>query len=388
MLKNKRKIVVITVGRSDWGIYYPILKEIKKKKNLELKLIVSGAHLSKKFGYTIKEIERNGFEVSEKVQMLLPSDDPVSISKSIGLGVIGFAKAYEKIKPDIILVLGDRFEMLSAVVSAIPLKIPIAHIHGGEETEGAFDNVIRHSITKMAHIHFTSTKEYAKKIIQMGEESWRVNVVGAPALDNLKYMKILDRKVLERELNFKMVPPPLLVTLHPVTLELDKTEYYIRELLSALKEVNQKIIFTMPNPDTYNSIIRKEILNFSKNYKNCKIFENLGTQIYFNLMKYSIAMVGNSSSGIIEAPSFKLPVVNIGTRQKGRIKARNVIDVGYTKDEIIKGINKALSKTFRDSLKNLKNPYGDGKASKRIVNTLKKIKIDEKLLKKKFYLIK
>lgn len=382
MKKNKKKVAVVTVGRSDWGIYYPILQEIKKRKNLELKIIASGGHLSKQYGYTIKEIEKDGFKISEKVQMLLSSDDPISISTSIGLGVIGFAKAYEKIKPDIILVLGDRFEMLSSAIAALPLKIPIAHIHGGEETQGAFDNVIRHSITKMVHIHFTSTKEYAKKIEKMGEEKWRIFNVGAPSLENLKRIKFLKEKELEKKLNFPLNPKPLLVTLHPVTMELENTRYYIQQLLKALKKTNFPLIFTMPNPDTYNSIIRKEIINFSKGYKNCKVFENLGTQIYFNLMKYSLAMVGNSSSGIIEAPSFKLPVVNIGTRQKGRIKAKNVIDVGYSFNEILKGIEKATSKEFINTLKNLKNPYENGNSSKKIADILEKIQLDQRLFLK------
>lgn len=382
MKKNKKKVAVITVGRSDWGIYYPIITEIKKRKNLELKIIASGSHLSKHYGYTIKDIERNVFKISEKVQMLLCSDDPISISTSIGLGVIGFAKAYEKIKPDIILVLGDRFEMLSSVVGAVPLKIAIAHIHGGEETQGAFDNVIRHSITKMAHIHFTSTKEYAKRIEKMGEEKWRIFNVGAPALENFKRIKFLKEKELEKNLNFPLNPKPLLVTFHPVTMELENTRYYIQQLLKALKKTNFPLIFTMPNPDTFNSIIRKEIINFSKGYKNCKVFENLGTQIYFNLMKYSLAMVGNSSSGIIEAPSFKLPVVNIGTRQKGRVKARNVIDVGYSANEILKGIEKATSKEFINTLENLRNPYENGNSSKKIADILEKIQLDQRLLLK------
>lgn len=382
MLKNRRKIAVITVGRSDWSIYFPILKHIKKRKNLELKLIVSGSHLLKKFGYTIMDIERDGFEVSEKVKMLLSSDEPISISKSIGLGVIGFAKAYENLKPDIILVLGDRFEMFSAVVSAIPLKIPIAHIHGGEETKGAFDNVIRHSITKIAHLHFTSTREYAKRIQRMGEEKWRIFNVGAPSLENLKRIRFLKEKELEKKLDFSLNPKPLLVTFHPVTMELENTKYYIQELLKALNKTNFSLIFTMPNPDTYNSIIRKEIINFSKGFKNCKIFENLGTDIYYNLMKHSLAMVGNSSSGIIEAPSFKLPVVNIGSRQKGRIKAKNIIDVGYSFSEILKGIEKATSKEFINYLKNLKNPYKKANSSKKIVDVLENIKLDQKLLLK------
>jgi GDP/UDP-N,N'-diacetylbacillosamine 2-epimerase (hydrolysing) len=367
-----KKIAVLTTSRADYGILSPILKEILKRKSLKLELIVSGSHLSPNYGYTINEIEKDGFKISSKIEMLLASDTPSSISKSIGIGVIGFTDALVSIKPDILILLGDRFETLSCAIAALPLNIKIAHIHGGEETEGAFDNSIRHSITMMAHLHFASTREYAKRIVQMVGGNEKVFFTGAPALDNLKYVKFYKEKEFEKIIEFPLNPKPLLITFHPVTREIENTKYYIKELLSALKHFNLPLIFTMPNQDTYNSIIRKEILNFSKDYKNSKVFENLGTEKYFNLMKYSKAMVGNSSSGIIEAPSFKLPVANIGTRQEGRIKAKNVIDVGYKREEIIKGIEKAISKEFKDSLKNLKNPYGDGKASKKIVDILEK----------------
>lgn len=377
-----KKIAVITVSRADYGIFYPILKEINKDKNLKLQLIVSGSHLSYNFGYTIKDIEKDGFEINDKVEMLLSSDEPSSISKSIGLGIIGFAKSYELLKPDILMLLGDRFETLAAAVASIPFNIPIAHVHGGEETEGAIDNVIRHSISKMSHIHFVTTKEYAKRLINMGEEKRRIYIIGAPSLDNLKNLKLFQVKDLEKKLDFSLNPPPLLVTFHPVTMEIENTEYYINELLKALLELKFPVIFTMPNADTKNSIIRNKILEFSKSYKNCKVFENLGTKLYFCLMKYALAMVGNSSSGIIEAPSFKLPVVNIGTRQKGRIKAKNVIDTGYSSNEIIEAIKKATSKDFRKRLGNLKNPYGDGNALKKLVKIIERIKIDKEFLKK------
>ncbi len=379
-----KKICFVTVSRSDWGVFCPLLKEIENSKVLRYQLIVSGSHLSKSFGYTIKEIEKDGFEISHKVEMLLDSDDPTSISKSIGVGVEGFSKAYEILKPDIIFLLGDRFETLAAAVASLPFNFPIAHMHGGEETEGAFDNLIRHSVSKMSHIHFVALKEYKNRLIKMGEECKRIFVVGAPSLDNLRKIKLLDKYSLEKEISFSLDPEPLLVTFHPVTLEYEKTEFYIKELLKALKKLNLPLIFTMPNADTYNSIIRREILNFSKEYKNCKVFENLGTKIYFSLMKYSKAMVGNSSSGIIEAPSFKLPVVNIGMRQGGRFKSKNVIDTGYSSEEIIKGIKMATSKDFKSNLKYLKNPYGDGFSSKRILKILEDLEINEEFLRKKY----
>lgn len=379
-----KKIGIVTVSRADYGIFLPILKEIKRSKELNLLLIVSGSHLSNAFGLTKKEIEKDGFEISYEVQMLLNSDDRTSISASMGLGIIGFSKSFDILKPDLLLLLGDRFETLSAAVAAIPFNVPICHIHGGEETEGAFDNVIRHSITKLSHLHFVSNNEYAKRLIKMGENNERIYVVGAPSLDNLRGIKLLNKKELEREIDFPLDPAPLLITFHPITLEVEKTKYYIKELLKAIYKLKYPVIFTMPNADTYNSIIRNEILNFSEIYKKCKVFESLGTKIYFSLMKYSAAMVGNSSSGIIEAPSFKLPVVNVGTRQKGRVKAKNVIDSGYSSKEIIDSIKRAVSQEFRNIIKKVKNPYGEGRSAEKIVKVLKSIKINKDLLIKNY----
>lgn len=378
-----RKIGVVTGTRADYGLLYWVLRKIEQEPTLSLKLIVTGMHLSPEFGLTIKEIEKDGFKIHEKIEMLISSDTKAGIAKSMGLGMIGFAQAFERIKPNILLVLGDRFEILSAVVTAMTMNIPIAHLHGGETTEGAIDNLIRHAITKMSHLHFVSTKFYGKCIEKMNEESWRIFVVGASGLDYIKRVDFVSKEELEQELNIKLENRPLLlVTYHPVTLEYDETEKQIDILLKALKEVNCYVIFTYPNADAGNRIIINKINEFVNEFHKAKVFINLGQRRFINLLKHVDVMAGNSSSGIIESPSFKLPTVNIGTRQKGRIRAKNVIDVNCQLNEIVKGIQQALTPEFRDNLKRLKNPFGNGNASNKIVDILKSIEINDKLLRK------
>lgn len=379
-----RTIGVVTVARSDYGIYLPVLHQIQNDPGLTLRLIVSGMHLSAEFGLTAQEIEEDGFEIAEKVEMLLSSDTPEGIAKSIGVGVIGFSQVYARYCPDILLVLGDRFEMHAAVVASLPFNIPVAHIHGGELTEGAIDEVIRHSITKFSHLHFVATEDYARRVKQMGEESWRVVVSGAPALDNLHQISMLSCKEIETKYGFRPEDPFLLVTFHPVTIEYQQTEMHVRELLAALEKVDMQIVFTYPNADTFGRRIIQMIQEFSNTHQNVRNLVNLGTQSYMSVMKYASAMVGNSSSGIIEAASFGLPVVNIGSRQGGRIRAKNVIDVGYSRNEIERGIRGALSSDFKESLTDLVNPYGDGRSAGRIVRTLKETSIGEMLVRKRF----
>ena len=380
-----RTIGVVTVARSDYGIYLPVLRRIQEDPDLRLYLIVAGMHLSPEFGSTVQTIEQDGFQINERIEMLLSSDTPEGIAKSVGLGVIGFAQAYARFRPDILLVLGDRFEMLSAVVAALPFKIPVAHIHGGESTEGAIDESIRHSITKMSHLHFVSTEFYARRLIQMGEEPWRVVVSGAPSLDNLREMRLLSRQELEEIYGLNLVDPVLLVTYHPVTLEYEHTRMHMNELLAALEEVNCSVVFTYPNADTQSRLIIDMIHDFTRRHENVQMAVSLGMEAYFSLMSCAAAMVGNSSSGIIEAASFELPVVNIGNRQRGRVRGKNVIDVGYSRNEIVSGIVKAISPDFRASLKNLINPYGDAHAAEKIVGVLKQVSLDEKLVLKRFY---
>jgi len=380
-----RTIGVVTVARSDYGIYLPVLQRIQEDPDLRLHLIVAGMHLSPEFGLTVRAIEQDGFEISERIEMLLSSDTPEGIGKSMGLGTIGFAQAYARFRPDILLVLGDRFEMHAAVVASLPFKIPVAHIHGGESTEGLIDEPIRHSITKMSHLHFASTELYARRIIQMGEDPWRVVVSGAPSLDNLRRVPLFSRQELEEQYALEVTDPVLLVTYHPVTLEYERTETHMRELLAALEEVDYGIVFTYPNADTQGRLIIEMIREFAVRHERAQVAVNLGMPAYLSLMSYVVAMVGNSSSGIIEAASFKLPVVNIGNRQRGRVHGKNVTDVGYSRAEILRGIVKATSQDFRASLADLVNPYGDGHAAERIVDKIKRVELDEQLLLKRFH---
>lgn len=388
---SKRKIAVITGSRAEYGLLYWIIKMIRQDPDLELQLVVTGMHLSREFGFTIKEIEKDGFPIAEKVQMLLPSDSEQAIATSMGKGMIGFAKVYTRLKPDIIVVLGDRFEMHAAVSTAMPFRIAIAHVHGGEATEGAIDELIRHAITKMSHIHFPSTEKYRKRIIQMGERPENVFCFGSPAIDNILKLDFLNRKTLCKELHIPQDKKIGVVTYHPVTLEDGTSQSQISELLQALKDVEGIYwVFTSTNADTGGRIIVEDVKNFIKEGpKDAKLYMSLGQRRYLSLLKNAILMVGNSSSGIIESSSFRLPVVNIGDRQRGRIKPANVIDVKVSKKKLIlKAISKAISSEFRDSLKGLKNPYGDGGASGKIVAVLRKINLDENIIKKRFYELK
>lgn len=385
---SSKTIGVVTVGRSDYSYYLPILKKLQTAPGLKLHLIAAGMHLSPQYGSTWHEIEKDGFQIAEKVEMLVSSDTPGGIAKSIGLGIIGFSQAYDHLHPNVLLLLGDRFEMLAAAAAALPFSIPLAHIAGGELTEGAVDEVIRHAITKMSHLHFVSTQRYRQRVIQMGEEPWRVIVSGAPSLDNLKEIKLLKRNELEAQIGFCLEPPPLLITFHPETLDAENTRHHIDELLAALDAMRLPIVFTLPNADTHNHIIAERIKQYVSAHENACLVNSLGTLRYLSLMQYALAMVGNSSSGIIEAASFKLGVVNIGERQKGRCHERNVIDVPHNHDEITKAIRMAISPEFRNALQNLENPYGTGNAADVIVETLTNLPAKEKLLKKSFHDLK
>jgi UDP-hydrolysing UDP-N-acetyl-D-glucosamine 2-epimerase len=383
-----RTIGVVTVARCDYGIYLPLLREIQASADLKLHLMVSGMHLSPEFGLTVETIGADGFAVDERVEMLLSSDTPVGIAKSMGIGAIGFAQAFARCRPDILVVLGDRFDMFAAALAALPFRIPVAHIHGGELTQGAIDDALRHSITKLSHLHFVATHDYARRVIQLGEEPWRVTVSGALGLDNLNSIRLLTIQDLEVKYGLRLQEPFLLVTFHPATLKPEQTEGQMRKLLTALEEAGISVIFTMPNADTGGRIIRRMIRDFTQTHPTAQYVESLGTQGYFSLMALAAAMVGNSSSGLIEAPSFKLPVVNIGTRQDGRARAANVIDVGYTRTEIVVGIKRAIAPAFREKLQNLVNPYGSGHASEKIIEQLKGVSLDDRLITKRFYDIK
>ena len=380
-----RKVAVVTTSRADYGYYRPILRRIVRSDALELSLLVAGMHLAPEYGQTILEIEKDGYTITEKIDLLLAGDSPQAIAKSIGLGAIGFGQSFARIEPDILLLLGDRYEMLAAGIASLPFNFVRCHLHGGELSEGAFDDAIRHSLTKMCHFHMVATETYRQRVIQLGEQPDRVFVTGASSLDNLNEIKPLSRKELEVSLGFPLTPSPLLVTCHPSTLEPEATETEINQLIKALKKISLPVVFTYPNADTNNRIIIQNIKKYQATSKNVHFVANLGMQSYFSLMTYAVAMVGNSSSGIIEAASFKLPVVNIGDRQRGRLHGPNVIDVATNSSAIQSGIKRATSKQFRDSLNGLINPYGDGKSAKRIVDIIKKIDLGPNSIKKSFY---
>lgn len=381
-----RTIGVITTSRADYGIYLPILRRLCREPGLDVRLYVTGMHLSAGFGHTVKEVEKDGFTIQEEVEMLLASDTPEGIAKSMGLGTIGFAQAFSRWKPDILVVLGDRFEMHAAVVAALPFMIPIAHIHGGERTEGAIDETLRHSITKMSHLHFVSTKDYADRVIQMGEEPWRVIISGAPSLDNLKEFVPFRLEELEARVGMALSNRGfLLVTFHPVTLEFAQAGEQIDNLLAALLAIKMPVVFTLPNADLAGMEVRNHICEFVDKTSSARALENFGTRGYFSLMAHAAAMVGNSSSGLLEAPSFELPVVNVGTRQRGRIRAANVIDCDCKKETIVNALSRAFSREFRDSIKGLVNPYGDSNAAEYISVRLMHTPLDEKLIVKRFY---
>lgn len=379
-----RNVLAVTVSRSDYGILLPVLTLLQSEPSINLQLIVTGSHLSPHFGNTVDEIDDTTFQIAERIDMLLSSDTPSGIGKSIGLGVIGFSQAFDRLQPDILLLIGDRFETHAAAVAALPFNLPVAHIHGGERTEGAIDDSIRHSITKLSHLHFVATPEYKNRVMQLGEEVSRVIISGAPSLDNLKSITLLPKSQIGQRLDINMELDPYIITFHPVTLEFEETESQVKQLLHALERTENPLIFTMPNADTSNSIITSLLKDFVSNHCSAHLFSNLGTQIYFSLMSTAEIMVGNSSSGLIEAPMFGLPVVNVGNRQNGRVKGTNIIDVGYPSSEIAEGIKKATSPDFRKAAQRSSNPYGNGGAANIIADHLKNVPLGSGLLKKPF----
>lgn len=380
-----RSIGIVTVGRSDFGIYRPLLRNLCSDPMMKPSLVVAGMHLSPEFGLTVRAIESEGFEIAEQIEMNLSSDSPQGIVKSMGLGMTGFAQIFSRWRPDILVVLGDRFEMYTAALSALPFKIPVAHIHGGELTEGAIDDALRHSITKLSHLHFVSMPEYADRVIQLGEEPWRVTISGAPGLDNLHSLRLLSREELYDRCGLRLEQPFLLVTFHPVTLEEEQAEWQVEELLAALDQSGLPVVLTSPNADTRARQVASRLRTFARERPSAQFITDLGTVGYFSTMALASGMVGNSSSGIIEAPSFKLPVVNVGTRQAGRIRAANVIDVDHTQTEILRGIRRAVDPQFREALRDLVNPYDSGQASARITARLKEVALDDQLIRKRFY---
>jgi UDP-N-acetylglucosamine 2-epimerase (non-hydrolysing)/GDP/UDP-N,N'-diacetylbacillosamine 2-epimerase (hydrolysing) len=379
-----RTIAVVTVGRSDYGLYLPVLRAIGADSGLQLRLIVSGTHLVPACGATVAAIEADGFEISERVDMSLAADSPSAVSISVGLGIIGFAQALSRLRPDLLLVLGDRYEMHAAAVAAVPLRLPVAHIHGGEITEGAFDDALRHSITKLAHLHLVTTAEYGRRVRQLGEEPWRITVTGAPGIDTIRSVRATPAAELRRRWRLVDGERPLVVTFHPETLQYEETGRHIAEILAALESAGRTCIFTAPNADTSNSVIDAAIRRFVADHPESSYEQSLGAEVFFGLLRIAGAMVGNSSSGLIEAPTFELPVVNVGDRQRGRIRGPNVIDVPCERGPIADSITRALSLDFKRGLIGMLNPYGDGNAAAAIVARLKEVPLDRRLIVKRF----
>jgi len=381
----RRKICVVTGTRAEYGLLYWLMKEINANLELELQIIATGMHLSSEFGNTYQQIESDGFVIDKKVDIELSSDSEVGISRSMGLGMIGFANAFNDLKPDLCIVLGDRFEIFSAVSAAMIAKIPMAHLHGGEATEGLIDEPIRHSITKMSHIHFVAAKEYKNRVIQLGEQPDRVFNVGGLGIDNINKLKLLSKEEFENIINFNLGTKNLLVTFHPVTLETLTSEVQFKELLDSLDELqNTKIIFTKANSDTDGRVINKMIEDFVASRNNTVAFTSMGQLNYLSALQFMDAVVGNSSSGLLEAPSFNIGTIDIGDRQKGRIKADSVISCSPKKEDINKSLKKLYSKGFQNIVKNVKNPYGSGGASQKIISIIKDINL-KGILKKPFY---
>jgi GDP/UDP-N,N'-diacetylbacillosamine 2-epimerase (hydrolysing) len=380
----KRKICVVTGARADYGLLRWVMQGIKDDPELTLQIIATGMHLSPEFGLTYTEIEADGFVIDRKVEMLLSSDTPVGIAKSMGLGMSGFADALDGLRPHLLVVLGDRFEIFSAVATALVARIPVAHLHGGETTTGAFDEALRHSITKMAHLHFVATDEYKRRVIQLGEQPENVFVAGGLGVDSIKRVQLLEREALETALDLKFGLRSLLVTFHPVTLE-NTAVNQMQELLAALNGLHDTtLVFTLPNADTDGRRLIRMVEQFVSKHPNSRAYHSLGQLRYLSCLAQVDAVIGNSSSGLLEMPSFKKGTINIGDRQSGRPKAASVIDCDPTQEAILSALTRLYSPAFQSSLQNVKNPYGEGGASKTIIETIKRLPLDG-LIKKSFF---
>lgn len=382
-----KRICVVTATRAEYGLLKNIIFKLKRNSDFEVNIVATGMHLSAEFGLTYKEIEKDGLEIDEKIEILLSSDTPVSISKSMGLALMSFAEYFSRKRPDMVIILGDRFEMLSVCCAAMNERIPIAHLYGGETTEGAVDECIRHSISKMSYLHFTANEEYRKRVIQLGENPDRVFNVGAMGVENILNTKLLTKNQLEDSINFKLDREYAVITFHPVTLEDDSVVRQFESILKVCdKYKDMKYIFTKSNCDEGGRIINSMIDEYvSKNY-NAVAFESLGMIRYLSALKYSSMVIGNSSSGIVEAPVFKIPTINIGDRQRGRLQSETIINCEPEIDDIYSAVKKARSNEFRVKAEKSKNLYGDGNTSDKIVDIIREFLMREKVdLKKKFY---
>jgi GDP/UDP-N,N'-diacetylbacillosamine 2-epimerase (hydrolysing) len=386
-----RKICVISGTRAEYGLLRPLIELIRDSQALRLQLVVTGMHLSPEFGLTYREIEEDGFVIDRKIDMLLSSDDASGIAKSMGLGLIGFADALRELRPDVVLVLGDRFEILPGVVAAMIAGIPVAHVHGGESTEGAFDEAIRHAITKMSHLHFVAAEAYRQRVVQLGEHPERVFLTGGLGVDSIARLTLLGREALERELGFRFAVKNLLITFHPVTLEAGSGEAQMGELLAALDALGAshegeqtRLIFTMPNADTDGRKLMAMVQHFVDGHPNACVFSSLGQLRYLSCMALVDGVVGNSSSGLTEAPSLRVGTVNIGDRQRGRLQAASVIDCAPERSAIGAALTRLFSPQFKTLLARTGNPYGEVGACSKIAEVLATYPLDG-LLKKQFY---
>jgi UDP-hydrolysing UDP-N-acetyl-D-glucosamine 2-epimerase len=384
---SRRHVALVTVGRSDWGIYRSVIQAIARSDRLKLSVFAGGAHLVAELGGDLEALASEALALGAAdlvgVESLIPSDVDVDVARSMGLGVTRFGEAFARSRPDVILVLGDRFETFAAAAAAAPLLIPIAHLHGGEVTEGAIDDGFRHAITKLAHLHFVSNEPHGQRVRQLGEEAWRVHVVGAPALDTLLRAPLLSPKEMLERFGLEMEQPFLLCTFHPTTVEPQGLQGELDALLGALRAAALPVVFTMPNADPGSGRIRERLSAFVQESPRDRAVESLGLLGYATLMRRAAVMIGNSSSGLIEAPLFNLPVVNIGARQAGRTRGPNVVDVAADADAIATGIEQALAPSFRARLDGV-TPYGDGAASERIVRVLEELPEKARLLRKRF----
>lgn len=376
----KRRIAVITTSRADYSHLHWPLRELQEHPAIELGVFVMGAHLSPAFGNTVAEIERDGFPIRARIEALLSSDTDTGMAKTIGVAILGLADAFTAWRPDLLLLIADRYEMLAPASVALAMRIPMAHIEGGEISQGAIDDAVRNALTKMAHIHFTSTPLARQRVIAMGEEPWRVHHAGAPSLDHLKRSPLLDREALEAKLGLRLEHPSLLVAWHPVTL-LPETNQEADAVFGALEKSQGQLIFVYPNSDAGGHALIERTRAFARQRAKTHVFTNLDAVTYWSLLGQVDAMLGNSSSGIMEAASFELPVVNIGMRQQGRERARNIIDVGADERAILSGIRRALDGKFRESLRGMENPYGDGTAAKTIACVLAEASVERLLVK-------
>lgn len=382
-----KQIVILTSTRADYGLLSCVIKKLMRDKGVNVRVAATGMHLAAEFGLTYKEIEIDGIKIDRKIEILMSSDTSVSMSKTMGMAMISFADYFEEVCPDALLVLGDRYETLAVCCAALNAKIPIIHLHGGETTEGAIDEAIRHSITKMSYLHFTSTEEYRRRVIQLGENPERVYNVGALGVENVLHQPLLSKEELESKLKLKLSMPYAVVTYHPVTLESRDAYETVKMFLDALDQNKDMFyIITKSNADAGGRQINLMLEEYAAHRNNVRVYDSLGMLVYLSAVKYSEMVIGNSSSGILEVPSFRIPTVNIGDRQKGRIRAESVIDCKEDTESIIKAIKKAKSQEFKKKCSQTKNPYEGEKTSDTIVELIKKNIFDKKVeIKKKFY---